>query len=162
MTTMTTMTMHYAGSLLNQVRLFVADQARDNEAYEKLASCWGDKEYTKLIGKSRSLKAVLVKLEALTISNKILNTPNPTPLQPNLRLSPTALKELINLTCYGLGELFAIEYTDCYITLLTDRSVKDLTKDCNKLRQVLDLLGYEVFCHSGNRDILITLYNIHI
>jgi len=79
-----------------------------------------------------------------------------------LRLSPDALKELIQLTCYCLCDLFTIEYNDHSITLRTDRSIKDLTKDCNALRQVLTLLGYEVFCHSSDRDILITLYNIQL
>ena len=86
-----------------------------------------------------------------------------------LRLSPEALKDLINLTCNHPSDVLTIEYSnypgtdiDPHIALYTaSKQYRADTQDYSKLRQVLDLLGYEVFCHSSSRDILITLYNIH-
>ena len=86
-----------------------------------------------------------------------------------LRLSPEALKDLITLTCGHDASVLTIEYSnypgtdiDCSIALYTaSKQYRADTQEYSKLRQVLDLLGYEVFCHSSSRDILITLHNIH-
>ena len=102
--------------------------------------------------------------------------PTPTPLQPTplqptpaLRLSPEALKDLITLTCGHDARVLTVEYynypgtdIDSSIALYTaSKQYRADTQDYSKLQQVLSLLGYEVFCHSSSRDILITLYNIH-
>ena len=113
----------------------------------------------------------LFPLDAPTLTAQTINPPTPTPLRPTpaLRLSPDALKDLINLTCGHDASVLTIEYTDypgtdidCNIALYTaSKQYRVDTQDYSKLQQVLSLLGYEVFCHSSNRDILISLYNIH-